>query len=491
MELTSHQQKVFTLLKKFVDSEEEQLFILRGYAGTGKTTLVGFLLEWLKSSQDIEPVLLASTGRAARILKQKTEYDTTTVHSRIYAFNVIDERKDKNRDAWGNNSGQLVLQFSLRASEDSEKKRLFIIDEASMLSYIPSQSESITQFGTGNVLADFIQYAGKNKVIFVGDPAQLPPPVGINPFSAALAPNYLSQSFGKKVGVGSLTEIMRQDEDADILKLATQLRNSFIQKEYGRWEVTMNQPGKGIFHPFNQKVLFERYLPLLKEDLKKPILITHSNKQAFYLNQNIRTLLGNKNWFHLNEGALLMVAQNSYDVDLSNGDQVLLDSVKFVEKRAGFTFLEVSLTNIHDNQKHKTYLLKEFLFMPEANLPIHLSKKLLIDFDQRARNRGLKRNSHEYKQMMIKDKFLNALRAKFGYAITCHKSQGGEWPHVFLNLSATLDRLDGETRQRWLYTAVTRAVDKLDIKGVYRGSGPPSKKKVSISYPKNYKKNRS
>ena len=487
MQLTQHQQHTFQQLQQFVQSKEDQVFILRGYAGTGKTTIVGFLLDWLKETDRYEPVLLASTGRAARILKQKTKQEATTVHSQIYSFDVIEERASKKKDAWKDKTGQLVLNFSLK-SPSKDTKKLYIIDEASMLSYIPQESEHIARFGTGNVLSDFLSFAGTSKVIFVGDPAQLPPPVGINPFSAALAPNYLSKTFQKKVAVGSMTEILRQKEGGDILKMATDIRGRFKDKNHHDWETILNQPGRGIFHPFNQQILFRRYLPILQEAVTKPIIITHSNKQAFYLNQNIRTLLGNKNWFHLNEGALLMVAQNSYDVDLSNGDQVILQKVKFVEKRAGFTFLEVTVKNIQDQKEHKTYLLKEFLFRPEANLPIHDAKKLLIDFDKRARNRGLKRNSEEYKKMMMKDKFLNALRAKFGYAITCHKSQGGEWSHVFLNLSDTLDRLDGETRLRWLYTAVTRAKDHLDIKGVYRGNKPNNKKNARPKTARNFQR---
>jgi ATP-dependent exoDNAse (exonuclease V) alpha subunit len=469
MQLTPHQNTIFQQLQQFVQSTDEQVFILRGYAGTGKTTLIGFLLKWLSDSNSkCSPVVLASTGRAARILKQKTKMEAHTIHSHIYSFSVIDEQEAKNKDAWKSNTGQLVLNFDLKISPGADANNLYVIDEASMLSYQEQEGESVARFGSGNVLSDFLQFAGQSKVIFVGDPAQLPPPVGINPFSAALAPNYLSKTFNKKVVVGSLTEILRQKEGAYILQLATGIRHHIKTRQHDTWEEIMGQSGRGIFHPFNQQVLFKRYLPLLKEDIQKPIIITHSNKQAFYLNQNIRELLGHKNFYHLYEGSLLMVAQNSYDVDLSNGDQVILQKAQFVEKRAGFTFLEVELKGVHDGQIHKTYMLKEFLFRPEANLPIHDSKKLLIDFDYRARNRGLKRNSDEYKKMMLKDKFLNALRTKFGYAITCHKSQGGEWPHVFLNLSDTLDWLDGETRLRWLYTAVTRAQQFLDIKPVYR-----------------------
>lgn len=469
MQLTPHQTTILDQLKQFVHSPDQEVFILRGYAGTGKTTLVGFLIKWLSEAQhDYNPIILASTGRAARILKQKTKKEAKTIHSHIYSFSVIGEQEAKNKDAWKSKTGQLTLNFNLKPGPADHVKNLYIIDEASMLSYQEQQNDNMARFGSGNVLADFLTYAEKSKVIFVGDPAQLPPPVGINPFSAALAPNYLSKTFNKKVAVGSLTEILRQQEGAHILNLATDIRQHINTRQHDYWEDIMGQSGRGIFHPFNQQILFRRYLPLLREDIQKPIIITHSNKQAFYLNQNIRELLGIKSFYHLEKGALLMVSQNSYDVDLSNGDQVILQKAKFVEKRAGFTFLEVEVKSVHDGQIHTTYMLKEFLFKPEANLHPHDSKRLLIDFDQRARNKGLRRNSDEYKKMMINDKFLNALRAKFGYAITCHKSQGGEWPHVFLNLSDTLDRLDGETRLRWLYTAVTRAQHSLDIKPVWR-----------------------
>ncbi len=474
MTLTPHQQHLLQQLKDFIQSKEQEVFILRGYAGTGKTTLIGFLLQWITDSkQKVKPTLLASTGRAARILQAKTQMATSTIHSHIYSFSVIESKNKKDaKDSWENQNGQLYLSFDLKPNKDDGKDTLYIIDEASMLSYQEQKDFQASRFGTGNVLADFLQYAKKSKVIFVGDPAQLPPPVGINPFSAALAPNYLSRTFNKKVLVGSLTEILRQEEGTFILKLASQIREQIKNKQYTQWEELMGQSGKGIFHPFNQNILFKRYLPLLKQDQQQAIIITHSNKQAYYLNQNIRELLGHKSRYHLYENSLLMVSQNSYDVDLANGDQVIFKKAKFVEKRAGFTFLEVELIGVHNQQTYKTYMLKEFLFSPEANISQKDHKNLLIDFDKRARYKGLKRNSSEYKQMMLEDKFLNALRAKFGYAITCHKSQGGEWPHVFLNLSNTLDRLEGETRLRWLYTAVSRAQKRLDIKPVYR---PPNK----------------
>lgn len=475
MQLNQHQAAVFEQLKQFIADTQAEVFILRGYAGTGKTTIISFLLDYLEAQERSthEAVLLASTGRAARILAQKTKATAKTIHSQIYSFDVLAEGGDK--------AGQLSLNFNLKERQtDTDKPLLYIVDEASMLSYQAQTEPQLTRFGSGNVLSDFLTYAAGAKVIFVGDPAQLPPPVGINPFSAALAPNYLSKSFGKKVVVGSLTEIMRQQAGSFVLDLASQIREDIKTKQHDKWEEVMGQSGRGIFHPFSQAILFKRYLPLLQADMQQAIIIAHSNKQAFFLNQNIRKALGQKKMYHLYEGSLLMVAQNSYDVDLANGDQVILLKARLAAKQAGFTFLDVELKGLHNGEIYKTYMIKEFLFKPEANLHPKDARRLLIDFDKRARKLGLRRNSDDYKKMMMNDKYLNALRAKFGYAITCHKSQGGEWPHVFLNLSETLDRLDGETRLRWLYTAVTRAQQKLDIKPVYRPTKKPKSRKIRV-----------
>lgn len=469
LQLTPHQQQAFTQIKTFVRNLEAKVFVLKGYAGTGKTTLVKFLLDWLGSVPDYEPVLLASTGRAAKILQSKAGHDAFTVHSHIYSFSVIEEKSSDNKNAWESKTGQLMLNFELKTPPKKDKKLLYVVDEASMLSHLEKQGGHIAKFGSGNLLLDLFHFVGKNKLIFVGDPVQLPPPVGKNPFSSALDVQFIQTHFNKKATGFELTEILRQKEGHSILNLASQLRACVVNKQYSNWEELMNQKGQYIFHPYTQNVMIKRYLETIEKGLDKGIILTHSNKQAYFLNMTMRELLqGSKQLFNLKIGELLLVVQNSYDVPLANGDQVVVRNTRFVEKRAGFTFLEVKVESVHDKKIHNTYLIKEFLFAPEANLDPEKQKRLLIDFDKRARNRGLKRNSEEYKDAMRNDKFLNALRAKFGYAVTCHKSQGGEWPKVFINLSETLNMLDMETKFRWLYTAVTRAQLALDIKPIYR-----------------------
>lgn len=473
IQLTSHQQRAFDRIKAWASNGQSDIFVLKGYAGTGKTTLVRFLLDFLEEKQLLEPVLLATTGRAARILASKSEAEAFTVHSHIYGFDVLEEGQKRK----GEDTGQLTLNFSLKTCEKKTDKRfLFVVDEASMLSHLVNDGPTVAKFGTGNVLKDLFTFAAGHKILFVGDPAQLSP-VAKSAFSPALDANFLQSFFKKTAQQVELTEIMRQAEDHAILSLATQLRKVIVKKESPDWEQVMAFEAPGIYRQKVQKYLIERYLKLVGPKWDQAIILCHSNKQAFFLNNNIRQAIFQKTPpHHLQVGELLMVAQNSYHVPLSNGDQVLVKKVSPGGRRAGLFFLDVEVMSVHDGQLHQTKLIHDFLFRPEPNLDPDKQRNLLIDFDKRARDRGWRRNSDIYKRSMREDPFLNALRAKFGYSVTCHKAQGGEWPTVFINLSKTLNMLTLETRFRWLYTAVTRAQQSLNLKPVWKG-GPPKRRR--------------
>lgn len=470
MKLTAHQEVAFNRIKAFVNDPEKRVFVLKGYAGTGKTTLARFIVEWLDNSQNgWRAMLLASTGRAARILSTKTGWETDTVHGHIYRFDVLEEEGAPYAEE---ETGQLTLVFGLKTSTATGRV-LYIVDEASMISHLPSAGFHVAKFGSGVLLDDLFEFAGgENKILFIGDPAQLPPVVEKGAFSPALFAEFLQKRYGVVAEEAELTEVLRQKEGHAILELATGIRNCLMRKEFGDWEAMMRYEGQGIFRPFTQQIMIKRYLERVRHGYDKAVILTHSNKQAYYLNITMRKILQGGYKPFPEVGEVLLVTQNSYYVPLANGDQVILRSVEKGGIRKGIKFLKVTVEAVHNGEVYETLMIQDFLFNEAPNLSPDDSRKLLIDFDQRARKAGLKRNSEPYQDAMRQDPFLNALRAKFGYAVTCHKAQGGEWPHCFINLSDTLNMLDPETRYRWLYTAVSRAQQFLDIKPVYKGNVP-------------------
>jgi predicted AAA+ superfamily ATPase len=481
--LTPHQQSTFSRLKAFVGGSQHQVFLLKGYAGTGKTTLVSFLLEYLQAAEpELTPVLMASTGRAAKVLSRKTGVEATTVHSHIYQFEGVDDGGAAADEDYSEKIGQLSLSFGLRKADTEEKNRfLYIIDEASMLSHLVSSGDHAARFGSGSMLADFFHFVGQHKVLFIGDPVQLPPPIGKEPFSSALDAAFLRQEYLLAVTEAELRDVIRQRADNPVLALATDLRGYVDREETERdWQPIMKDPAYGFFTPYTQQLMADRYLAATKNDFSAALIITHSNKQTHYLNGIVRAKRYPPEKLHrLQRNELLQVVQNNHLVPLANGDQVLVRDARPLGKSAGFFFLTIKAEDINTGQIHEVSLLYDFLFDPRANFDAEDFRKLLIDFDKRARKRGLRRKTEAYLDAMREDKYLNALRAKFGYAVTCHKAQGGEWDTVFLNLSETINMLAPESRYRWLYTAVTRASEALEPKHIRKG-GPGGKENVRI-----------
>jgi ATP-dependent exoDNAse (exonuclease V) alpha subunit len=229
IKFTRSQQDALNKIKQFLIGTGE-VFILKGSAGTGKTTLIKYVLEYLKDEPTISPVLLASTGRAAKVLQEKSGNPATTVHSQIYTFSVLSDGSDNDQGEI-NNSGQLTLNFSLRTA-DSFTKYLYIIDEASMLSHLTLDNPSITRFGSGNLLKDLFTYAKGHKILFVGDPVQLPPVTELSTFSPALNAKFLSEYFAFNAQEFELTEVMRQDAGNVILNIAQEIRQFVQSNQY-------------------------------------------------------------------------------------------------------------------------------------------------------------------------------------------------------------------------------------------------------------------
>jgi ATP-dependent exoDNAse (exonuclease V) alpha subunit len=355
--------------------------------------------------------------------------------------------------------GQLTMQFGLRRHPRYEEPPVYIVDEASMIPNTALTGGQVAQFGSGHILMDFLEFTENRKIIFVGDPCQLPP-VSEETFSPALSPRYLRDQYKVAVQYAELTEIIRQGADSEILTLAGRFRSDIVAERYVKWPKVGVPSGKQAHLLPNEHELVGAYMKHLgRKAYDKALMITNANGHCRRLNHKLRMqLMGNKN---LAPGELLMVVQNSYYVPLTNGDQVVVKKVRPAGKNAGFNFLEVELEDVGGTRKYKTLLIRELLYNDYAGLQPEESRRLLIDFDQRMRKKGVKRKTDAYKEAMRNDPYLNALRAKFGYVITCHKAQGGEWPNVYLNVQKSVFVQQRNALYRWFYTALTRASDNL------------------------------
>lgn len=455
IQLTPHQQQALAKLQAFTKDPAGRAFVLRGYAGTGKTTLLGQYAAWLKQ-QGFTPVLLATTGRAAKVLQGKTGIAARTLHACIYQFDEMEglPAGDKTPAA-----GQLSLQFALKAHPDYGAPPVYIIDESSMIPNMALTGGQMARFGSGHLLKDFLEFSEGHRVVFVGDPCQLPP-VSKETFSPALSPRYLRDNYTVAVQYAELSEIIRQGQDSEILRLAGRFRADIVARRFVKWPKIGRPAGQQAHLYKNEHELVRGYMKYLeRKAYDEALMITNANGHCRRLNHKLRMqLMGNKN---LVPGELLMVVQNSYKVPLTNGDQVVVKRVEPAGKRAGLNFLRVRVQEVGGGAEHDTLLIRELLYNDHPGLTPDENRNLLIDFDVRMRKNGVKRKSKSYEEAMRTDAYLNALRAKFGYVITCHKAQGGEWPNVFLNVQKSVFVMPRDALYRWFYTAMTRASERL------------------------------
>lgn len=461
--LSSQQQEAFHDILKFVDNNEHDIFILKGYAGTGKTTLLKFVMQALKKNKK-RTCLMATTGRAAAILKEKTNTPAMTVHSLVYDFKGLRDQDN----AMTNDKGQFYLYFDIsNGNPQDDNYELFIVDEASMIASTKSDEISVAKFGSGNLLEDFLKKAAGKKILFVGDPCQLPP-VSKESFSAALDPYFLEKKYKLKVKEVELTEIQRQAENSGVLALASPLREEiiFAQKVDDYPTIPWISNSTDLHLVADSKTLFDQYIEKISFQKNAAKVLAFSNKDAFLANQEIRKKLFGEQ-LELRKGDLLMVAQNCYLTGLNNGEEVeVLDIGKRI-RQGDNIFLQVKIKSLNDNQIYDTLIFEKLLSDSSPNIDSEDFKSLMRDFILRMENLKIKRNSSEFYKSMYKDRFLNALRVKYGYAITLHKAQGGEWNEVFINLSKSIFVLKHQNKSkdiiRWYYTAITRAGKKLHV----------------------------
>lgn len=449
--LTTKQDLTLYKLSEFILNEDDNsLFILKGYAGTGKTTILSSIINNLWKIKK-SGVLMAPTGRAAKVLSNYTNTEANTIHKKIYF-----PKK--------NSSGN--IDFVLQTNKS--KNTIFIVDEASMIS---STSQNKKLFDTTSLLSDLIQfvYSGyKCKIIFIGDTAQLPP---VNSkLSPSLDPDYLRENYNKNVLSIELDEVVRQEVLSGILNNATILRESLIDEDFEEFKFNISgfndiirlQDGEDIINS-----LTDSYNIFGKEETA---LIVRSNKRANLFNQQIRNrILFNEN--ELSVGDNLMVVKNNYywlkstseAGFIANGDIIKILEISRIVDLYDFRFAEVSVQMI-DYPKMKpfdTVLMLDTINLETPSLNYekanHLYNEVMKDYVS---------EKVKYKRFLkVKNnKYFNALQVKFSYAMTCHKSQGGQWTSVFVEQPYLPNGIDKDFI-RWLYTALTRAKEKLYLIG--------------------------
>ncbi|MCC8036238.1 MAG: AAA family ATPase [Rikenellaceae bacterium] len=419
------------------------IFILNGYAGTGKTTLVGALVAALKAN-GMKSVLLAPTGRAAKIMARYTGEKAYTIHKKIY-------RQKKLTDP---ESG-----FSLDYNRESDT--LFIIDEASML----TDRGSDHVFGSGSVLEDLVKYVRSGKrcrLMMIGDNAQLPP-VG-HDTSPALDPGMMS-CFGA-VEYASLDEVVRQHEDSGILFNATLIRCMLEAGIYQPplFDLSFDDVASLVGGEFLEKVE-ECYLRYGKDET---IIITRSNKRAGRFNEGIRrNVLFSEE--ELETGDMLMVVKNNYFYGpkegdsrmefIANGDIAKLVRLRRIQELYGFTFADATLEfPDYEGADVQCRLMLDTLTSDSPSLSREDNTRLFRAVEEDYAEITVRKKRYK---AVIENPHFNALQVKFAYAVTCHKAQGGQWKAVFIDKMLFGEEQMSRDLMRWLYTAVTRATERL------------------------------
>jgi ATP-dependent exoDNAse (exonuclease V) alpha subunit len=448
---TLKQDVFFQKIALFVTSDiNNELFLLKGFAGTGKTTLISTLVNQLITVNK-KYVLLAPTGRAAKVISNYSEKPAYTIHKKIYF--------PKKSSGGG-------VSFTLQ--QNKHKNTIFIVDESSMISDVNAESKL---YDSGSLLDDLMSYvySGENcKMILIGDTAQLPP-VNLS-ISPALMADTLELNYNKQVYQIELDEVMRQEEGSGVLHNATLIReliNDFYDSDF-KFQIKEFKDIVRLVDGYDiQDAINRAYSNYGIEDTA---FIVRSNKRANQYNQQIRTQILFKE-SELSVGDFLMVVKNNYfwlkETDeagfVANGDIIEVLDIRGFMDIYTFKFAKVTIRMVdYPNQKpFDTVLLLDTISSVSPSLTYEESNRLYQEV-----MKDYEDESAAYKklQKVKANDYFNALQVKFSYAITCHKSQGGQWNTVFIEQPHLPDGIDVDYL-RWLYTAVTRAKEKLYLIG--------------------------
>ncbi|MBL0343458.1 MAG: AAA family ATPase [Bacteroidetes bacterium] len=443
---TSGQEEALKRIANFVaKSATGDTYLLKGYAGTGKTTIISALVKTLPKF-GVKTVLMAPTGRAAKVMATYSKRQAFTIHRKIY--------RPKQNEGTG---------FSYSLAPNTHTNTLFIVDEASMISDKSGMQESF--FGGQNLLQDLIDFvsAGENcRLLLVGDNAQLPPVGQIE--SPALDIKHLTRVYGRRAGHFELTEVVRQEKDSGILKNATDLRNEIrIGGKNIQFDSQFTDFEKVNGYELGEKLATD-YSSLGPEGV---VVVCRSNRSANNYNKQIR-YSGLYFEDEICAGDYLMCVKNNYfwleekseAGFIANGDTLKITRVHRLEEKFGFRFADIFVQMV-DYPDHPAFEVKVILDCLYTEAPA-LTKDQSAELFRQVSESYPEATSRTAKMALVsKDPYFQALQIKFAYAVTCHKAQGGQWKHVFVDQGYLTDEMIDVGYLRWLYTAITRASEKV------------------------------
>ncbi|HCO67276.1 MAG TPA: ATP-dependent endonuclease [Dysgonomonas sp.] len=444
-EPTSQQQTAVGMICDFLFyPSSDSIFLLKGYAGTGKSSLIGALVKTMTQLEQ-KSVLLAPTGRAAKVFAGYAGHPAFTIHKKIYR-----QKKFSNEPV------------DFIPTDNLHKDTLFIVDEASMIS---NEGIDSFYFGSGRLLDDLIHYvyAGENcRLLLIGDDAQLPPVMQES--SPALQADNL-KGYGLEVFTTTMTQIVRQAEDSGILWNATRIREILESGDSGKYPKLEFKGFSDIKKISGEDLIDAISTAYDKEGIENTMIIARSNKRANIYNQGVRNRILYREE-ELSAGDMLMITKNNYfwteninQVDfLANGELLEVIRVRKTQELYGFRFCDILARHPDYELEIEVKILLDTLHSDTTGLSkeknTELFYNILEDYNDISTKAG------KMKKMKA-DPFYNALQVKYGYAVTCHKAQGGEWSNIFIDIGYITEEHLGTNFYRWLYTAITRSSNQL------------------------------
>lgn len=422
-----------------ISTDKEKLFLLKGFAGTGKTSVISALVRALNELKQ-KTVLMAPTGRAAKVISGYSGFPAFTIHKKIYRQKSMSE-------------------FRFQLADNLNTHTLFIVDEASMI----SNSGAETTFGSGRLLDDLIQYIYSGEgcsLLLLGDIAQLPPVM--QPLSPALETENLL-GYGLKVSEFTLTHVVRQALESGILHNATLLRQQLTEEQTTEFP-TFDLSGFDDIRKLNGMELIEEIQKAYDGvGVEDTIVVTRSNKRANIYNNGIRSRVMMKEE-EITNGDLLMVTRNNYfwnkpykEIDfIANGDILQIVRVRKYHEIYGFRFVDLTLRSLDFDWEIDARIWLDSI---QSESPVQMNEMTNKLFEAVGEDYPEITNKREKFKKILENEYYNALQVKFAYAVTCHKAQGGQWKKVFIDPGQIAEDKINSDFYRWLYTALTRATE--------------------------------